>query len=146
MVDNILSGEGFKTEGAVLTNKRLYYSHKKGIINVYTQDEKVDVKDITGSKVTNFNPLGILILSILALTVGGIFSILLEAPELMAASILPFLFLFLFLIYLFARKSHLRIEYAGGSIYFSVKKYKKENIRLFQKCIYIVKDNIDANK
>ena len=54
--------------------------------------------------------------------------------------------LVLYIAYHLAKKSHLKIEYAGGTIYFSVKKYGKENIRKFQKSIYIVKDSIEADQ
>ena len=122
----------------------MYYNHKTGIINIRTQEEKVDIKDITGTKIANFNPIGIFILSILSLVIGVIAALSEEDFE----AFLPFLpiFLVLFLVYMFVRKSHLRIEYAGGAIYFSVKKYGKANIRNFQKCIYAVKDHIEANK
>ncbi len=142
--DNVLSGEGFKTEGAVITNKRLYYNHRQGVINIRTQEEKIDIKDITGSKIANFNPLGLLILSILILLIG-IIAALVEEDEEIFFAMLPAALVF-FVAYICAKKSHLRIEYAGGAISFSVKKYGKENIRKFQKCIYAVKDSIEANK
>ena len=125
----------------MLTNKRLYYNHKTGILNIRAQEEKVNVKDITGSKITDFNPLGILILSILLLVLGIIF--ILDDTDYWF--FLP-VALVLALVYYFAKKSYLKIEYAGGSIFFSVKKYGKENIQRFQKCIYAVKDHIDANE
>lgn len=142
--ENIISGEGFKSEGAVLTNKRLYYNHKRGILNVRRQEEKIDVKDITGTKIATFNPVGLLILPILLIIVAVLGTISTEEPSLFMPLILPAFVLFL--IYLFAKKSHLKIEYAGGAIYFSVKKYGKENIRRFQKAIHAVKDYIEENK
>ncbi|MBE6709047.1 MAG: zinc ribbon domain-containing protein [Ruminococcaceae bacterium] len=138
IVNNILSGEGIKTEDAVLTNKRLYYNHKTGIINIHTQEEKVNIKDITGSKIATFNPVGLLILSILLFLVGfiGLFA----KEEEVAVAFIPATLLLI--VYFIVKKSHLKIEYAGGSIYFSVKKYGQKNIRNFQKCIYAVKDHL----
>ncbi len=144
IVDNILSGEGFKSEGATLTNERLYYNHKTGVINVREQDEKIDVKDITGTKISTYNPLGILIFGILELLIGIVAALAEEEGEILFAFFPGFVVFSL--VYLFARKSHLKIEYAGGSIYFSVKKYGKENIRKFQKAIHAVKDYIGKNK
>ncbi|MBR2876131.1 MAG: zinc ribbon domain-containing protein [Clostridia bacterium] len=141
---NILSGEGVKSEDAVLTNKRLYYTSKKGILNINAQEEKVNVKDITGTKIANNNPLGLLVISALALIIGLIMAITNNEIEMFFFIFLPVTLVLLF-VYLFLKKSKLRIEYAGGSISFSVKKYKKENIQFFQKSIYLVKDGIDAN-
>lgn len=143
-VDNILSGEGFKSEGAVLTNKRLYYNHRKGIINTHTQEEKIDVKDITGTKIATYNPGGLLVLSILFLAVGVLLTIVTRSPSFWIAHLV--FSLFFLLIYLFLKKAYLRIEYAGGVISFSVKKYGIESIRKFQKSIHAVKDYIEENK
>ena len=142
VVSNLISGEGFKTEGAVLTNKRLYYTHKTGIVNIHTQEEKVNVKDITGTKIANFNPVGLLIMQILAMVAGIALAIIAEEEEMLVA-LLPAALLFL-IVYFVAKKSHLRIEYAGGAIYFSVRKYGKESVQKFQKCIYAVKDHLEA--
>lgn len=143
MALNLISGEGLKTEDAILTNKRLYYNHQTGVFNISTQEEKVNVKDITGSKIASFNPIGILIMSILFFVVG-IISILSRIFGFVQI-FLPIAFV-LFLLYFITKKSHLKIEYAGGAIYFSVKKYGKENIRMFQKSIYAIKDYIDSNQ
>lgn len=142
VVDNIITGEGFKTEDAVLTNKRMYYKHKTGIINIHSQVEVVDVKDITGTKILNRNPFGALIFSILMLIAGVIVFIDANRIEILVSAALAAVVLLV--IYLIARRSHLRIEYAGGAIYFSVKRYRKSNILNFQKSIYAVKDHIDS--
>ena len=140
-VTNLISGEGFKTEGAILTNKRLYYNHKSGIVNVRTQEEIVDVKDITGTKIANVNPWGILVLAALALLLG-----ILDNDAFIFFIIMIALALVLLISFFVIRKSHLKVEYAGGSIYFSVKKYGKENVAKFQKFIHVAKDNIESNK
>ena len=141
---NLISGEGFRKEDAILTNRRLYYNHKDGIINVRECEEKVNVKDITGTKIASINPLGFLILSIIALILAlivaagsGVFGTFF--------AILPTAVMF-FVLYLILKKKFLRIEYAGGAINFSVKKYGMQNIRLFQKSIHSVKDYIEDTK
>lgn len=142
-VTNLIAGEGFKSEGAVLTNKRLYYNHKSGIINVRTQEEIVDVKDITGTKIANFNPLLFLILAGLSVIVGIIGAIAGEEAVMILAGLA--VALVLVAVYFITKKSHLRVEYAGGAIYFSVKKYGKENVLKFQKQIHIAKAELEAN-
>lgn len=139
-VTNLVSGEGFKVEGAVLTNKRMYYNHKTGIINVHTQEEIVDLKDITGTKIANFNPVGIIILAIFLILAGVV--LFLDTGNI--EMIIPFIGLGIIMaaIYFITKKSHLRVEYAGGSIYFSVKKYGKENVLKFQKLIHAAKENV----
>ena len=62
-VDNLITGEGFKNEDAMITNKRLYYKHTKGLIDRYQVEEIVNLEDITGVKILNANPLFLLILA-----------------------------------------------------------------------------------
>ena len=45
-LQNIISGEGVKNETALITDKRLYYSNKTGIVNIVSHEEKVDLEDI----------------------------------------------------------------------------------------------------
>ena len=140
---NLISGEGFRKEDAILTNRRLYYNHKDGIINVRECEEKVNVKDITGTKIASFSPYGFLVISIILFIV----SIILSALGAFAAFLylLPTVLIFLILFFVL-KKKFLRIEYAGGAINFSVKKYGMQNIRLFQKSIHSVKDYIEDTK
>lgn len=141
-VSNFLSGKGLSSDGAVLTNQRLYYNHKSGIINIRTQEEIVDVKDITGTKIANFNPLGILIFAAVAL-IGCIIGAIADGEGVLflagviAAAVLVG-------VYFILKKSHLRVEYAGGFVYFSVKKYGKEQVLKFQKQIHIAKAELEA--
>lgn len=139
---NLISGEGFKKEDAILTNRRLYYNHKDGIINVRRCEEKVNVKDITGTKITSFSPFGFLITSIISLLLSLLTSF--ELPDLMYYAI-PLAIVF-FILFFSLKKKFLRIEYAGGSINFSVKKYGMQNIQAFQKSIHSVKDYIEDTK
>lgn len=137
---NLISGEGFRKEDAILSNKRLYYKHKEGILNVKKCEEKVDIKDITGTKITSFSPYGILILAIIA-TIVGIF-IAVEEDEEIAFMIFAFAIAAFITFFSLCRK-FLKIEYAGGCIRFSVKKYGIHNIQSFQNCIHKAKDVIN---
>lgn len=144
-VVSTLSGKNLETENVVLTNKRLYYNYTvSSILSRCSQNEIVNVEDITGSKIANTNPVVALIIAVLALVVGIFMAIANEDVEMLCIICLPVAVIFS-LIYLFLRRAHLKIEYAGGSISFLVKKYKKEKVKAFQKSIYIVKDSIDAN-
>lgn len=138
---NIISGEGFRREDAVLTNKRLYYKHKDGIVNITECEEIVDVKDVTGTKITSFDPYGMLIFAALLFIAGIIVdSNAHSGPWLFIGIILSVVTIFLFV---FLKKKYLRIEYAGGAIHFSVKKYGIQNIQAFQRSIYAVKDSYE---
>ena len=144
-VVSTLSGKNLETEDVVLTNKRLYYNYTvSSILTRRTQNEVVNVEDITGAKIANTNPIGALIIAALALVVGLFMAIANEDVEMLCIFCLPIAVIFT-LLYLFLRRAHLKIEYAGGSISFLVKKYKNEKVKAFQKSIYIVKDSIDAN-
>ena len=140
---NLISGEGFRKEDAILTNRRLYYNHKDGIINVRECEEKVNVKDITGTKIASFSAYGFLVISIIIF----LLSIILSAVGAFAAFLylLPAALIF-FILFFVLKKKFLRIEYAGGAINFSVKKYGMQNIQLFQKSIHSVKDYIEDTK
>lgn len=137
VVSNIVSGEGFMNEDAVITNKRLYYNHSEGILNRSVCEEKIDIDDITGTKIQAVTPIGTLILSIIMYVIAIIVMCFGEPSGMLAFLIFGTVLLAIFFIRL---KKHLLVEYAGGKIAFSVKKYGMNNIRHFQKCIHAIKD------
>jgi hypothetical protein len=133
---NLVAGEGWKSEDSVITNKRLYYYGDQGVISKVKQEEIVNIEDITGVSITYFRPWIFVILGAL-LAVAGL---------MLKETLLKLVFLFsgIFFVLLFAvlSKSFLKIEYAGGSIHFSVKKYGLNNVRIFQRCIFTQKDKL----
>lgn len=135
IVKNLISGEGFKNEDAILTDKRMYYNHTNGIINTIRVEEKIDVQDITGTKILDVKPRILIVLAFIAAIAG--FAIGDEAIGigLISAVVLA-------LIYMFSVKKHLRIEYAGGNINFSVRKYSLKNVQAFQCAIHSLKDSL----
>ena len=137
-MQNVVSGEGFIKEDAVLTNKRLYYSAKVGLISKSSREEIVEIKDITGTKIFNFKPYGLLCFAALLL----IASFILMDNEVLFWSLMPSSVFFIIAFFI-AKKSHLRIEYAGGCIHFSVKKYGLKKVREFQRQIYTEKERLD---
>lgn len=143
-VDNILSGEGFHHEDAVLTDKRLYYNHFSGIINITKMEEKVDVKDITGTKILSINHIGLLILAAIIFFTGVLLTNIFGSfAFIIVFSLLSINFI---IIYFITLKKHLRIEYAGGYILFSVRRYGMANIQAFQKSIHLAKDKLEEKR
>ena len=133
---NLVAGEGWKSEDSVITDKRLYYYGNEGVLSKLKQEEIVNLEDITGVSITYFRPW-------LLVIVGALFAVgCLAMPEFMI-KILFLIFAALCLLSFAALcKSFLKIEYAGGSIHFSVKKYGLDNVRVFQRCIFTQKDKL----
>ncbi len=134
LVANIMSGEGLRHENAILTNRRIYYNHSTGWINVEREEEKVDVADVTGTKILDHNPRGWLLLAVLAIVVA----MMIGCDIIMAIgmALVPVI------IYFLSVRKHFRIEYSGGFIYFSIRNYNMRTVREFQKAIYMVKDQM----
>lgn len=141
-IDNIISGEGLKREDAVITDRRLYYNHSTGILTKTVKEEKVNIEDITGTKILSIRPIFLLILAGLQV-LSGIF-VMGNSEE---AGISLFVCALVFaIVYIFALKKYLRIEYAGGHIDFSLRKYNMDNIRYFQKALHYMKDQYNSKK
>ena len=138
---NVISGEGFVKEDAVLTDKRLYYSASSGIINKNLHEEIVNIEDITGTKIADYKPYACFIFAFIFFFAGVVLASTRAVPSGVTAS--SFISAFSFVVAFFiAKKSYLRIEYAGGYIGFSVKKYGMQNVREFQRQIYIAKEDM----
>lgn len=71
---NLISGEGWKKEDAIITNKRLYYNGKiiklVGGLSVYRGEAIADLDDITGTKIVEEKPVWRIALAILSLIFG----------------------------------------------------------------------------
>lgn len=135
---NILSNEGFMNEKAVLTNRRLYYNCTDGLISTIHMEKKVDIKDITATKIEDNHPRIVLILALVMFIIGAMLSV--EIAE--AGS--PFIgtAIVLVIVYFIRVKKCMRVDYAGGFVYFSVKNYNMENVKEFQRCIHAIKDTM----
>ncbi len=143
MAVHLLAGEGLFGEKAIVSNKRVYYrnlrlnlSTKAAANNSNSGDFVVDIKDVTGTRITQNNPWGFLILAAIAL-IGAFITSIFEL-------ILPAL---LFVVmYLLLKKTKLEVQYAGGVIPFDLRGYSMKNVRAFRNAIYTVKDSLDAEK
>ncbi len=145
MVQNILSGDGLAREDAVLTNERLYYCIKSGVLDVHYQEDIIDLEDITACKITDLKPYGLLVGAVLLMLASYFWSnsSLNENPGqgiFLAGLVLGVCMIAGFFI---LKKSFLEIQYAGGRIRFSVKKYKMKDVREFQRRIYLNKDRLE---
>lgn len=137
---NVISGEGFVKEDAVLTDKRLYYSASSGIINKNLREEIVNIEDITGAKIADYKPYSLFVFAFIFFFIGIVlFSTVRNTAWGLSSIVSAVVFIVLFFI---MKKSFLRIEYAGGYIGFSVKKYGMQNVREFQRQIYIAKEDM----
>ncbi len=140
---NIISGEGFIKEDAFVTNKRVYYNSRHGIINVTKIRNVIDIPEVTGTKLMDVSHWGIIIAAIILAIVGIIISVSASA----AGGAMFFAYaVILFAVFFITKKKHLRIEYAGGYISFSVRKYSMKNVQDFQKAIYAEKDKLRGTK
>lgn len=135
---NLISGEGLLKEDAYVTNKRVYYNSTHGFLSKTNVRNVVDIPEVTGTKLVDIKYYGFIVLAAIFLITGIILLSSIDIPEIgapfMSASVV---FLCLFFT---TMKKHLRIEYAGGFIYFSVRKYTLERVHAFQKAIYQEKD------
>lgn len=135
------SGEGLKKEQAVLSDKRLYYNHRKGIVDTTATRECVNVADITGTKITDNKQISLLIFAGLLFVIGLIIS---ATSSGFGGGVwfgyLAGIAIVLVIVFFVTWNKYLDIEYPGGRIRLKVKKYGMKNIIAFQKSIYRVKD------
>ncbi len=144
MAINLLTGEGLKGEKAIVSNKRVYYQNLKvglsmkeaAANNTNSGEYVVDIKDVTGTRITQNNPWWLFILA--AITLIGAFA-------LDAIYLIVFTLLFVAM-YFLTRRTLLEVQYAGGAIRFDLKGYSMKNVRAFRNAIYTIKDSIDAGK
>lgn len=141
---NVIGGEGWHKEDAVLTNKRLYYNDKMGVVNVTVNEDIVDVSDITCAQIMDMKPWGFIIVAILVV-IAGIIGGAMAGGGAAAGIIVVALIVAIFNVAIFyaLKKAFFEIDFAGGKIRFSVKQYSMEQIRSFQRSIYAAKDKLD---
>lgn len=87
-------------------------------------------------------PLGLLVLGILGLFIGLLLLAVGIRSDKPLGGIIMGAGLVLAAGYFAAKKSVLRIEYAGGKIEFSVKKYGLDNVRAFQRKLHENKEKL----
>ena len=143
-LQNIVSGEGYQDEDAVVTQKRLYYRRKKGILNITHEEDVIDLNDITATKIIARNPYSLLVIAgvlFLFALIGFAGYSRMGNGSISAAFLVGTLVYVLYFVVLFfvLKKKYLLVEYAGGRIFFTVKKYRMENVRSFQQAIYKMK-------
>lgn len=136
---NIIAGEGLLREDAIITNRRLYYNYNRGIITKVKKECIIDIDDITGTEITDIQPRGCIVLAVLSFILLLIFALMDGEGSFIGAGLgLAAFFTFLYFI---CKQAFLVVQYAGGSIRFSVKFYGLNNVRAFQRRIYFEKDH-----
>ena len=140
---HLVSGRGWVSDDAIITNKRLYYSCNVGFFDRTKDEEIVNLEDITGTKIINRSPIWLIILAVICLIAGIVIGASEEEAFIyigIAAAVV------LSVIYFFRKDAILSLEYAGGFIDFRVKYYGMDKIRTFQRCIYAAKEIQEKEK
>jgi len=136
---NVVSGEGWKSEASVITDRRLYYYDSQGVVSKIKQEEIIDLEDITGVSITSFRPWLFVIMGVLCIIACFALRQMVVRLCFLGCGVL------LLLLFAILSKSFLKIEYDGGSIRFSVKRYGLNNVRVFQYSIFVQKDKVKRN-
>lgn len=137
VVRNLMTGDGVMSESIFVTNRRLYYNHNSGIFTKDRVSERVDIKDITGTKVRAFSPNLLLVLAVIAI-IGTMFF----GGQVVIIIGIPAAVVFL-IIWAASRKQELLIQYAGGHIAMNVQGYSRKQVMKFQSIIYALKDQVE---
>ena len=135
-LNNVLSGEGILKENAVVTNKRLYYDNRRGLLWRVEERDRINIEDITAVKIAKATSLYFLAVGI-AVALALFF-----LKEKYYQVLAPLAVILGVILDIILSKNYLSIEYAGGHIRFSVKQYKMEHIVRFQEAIFRVKDHV----
>ena len=97
--------------------------------------DKINVEDVTGIKIARATSYAWTVLGFIAAVV----SIIIGMAWIGALS-----FVVGIIVDLIITKNYLSIEYAGGHVRFSVKKYSMENVSAFQEAVFRVKDSLSG--
>ena len=137
VVRNLMTGDGVMSESIFVTNRRLYYNYNSGIFTKNRASDRVDIKDITGTKVNDFSPNLLLVLAVIAIIgamfLGGLGVIIIGIG---VAAVF-------FIIWAASRKQELLIQYAGGHIAMNVQGYSRKQVMKFQSIIHALKDQVE---
>ena len=137
VVRNLMTGDGVMSESIFVTNRRLYYNYNSGIFTKDRVSERVDIKDITGTKVRAFSPNLLLVLAVIAI-IGTMFF----GGQVVIIIGIPAAVVFL-IIWAASRKQELLIQYAGGHIAMNVQGYSRKQVMKFQSIIHALKDQVE---
>lgn len=137
VVRNLMTGDGVMSESIFVTNRRLYYNYNSGIFTKDRVSERVDIKDITGTKVRAFSPNLLLVIAAIAI-IGTMFF----GGQVVIIIGIPAAVVFL-IIWAASRKQELLIQYAGGHIAMNVQGYSRKQVLKFQSIIHALKDQVE---
>lgn len=138
-------GYGF----AVLTDRRVYFKgnclYKQGRRYVKRDEDRIlDIEDVTGSGFETNNPISYLIIATILTPLTLLTFILSPMAGTPTAALLGFIPLALcivfYVLYFIKRRNLFKIDYAGGSIAFSLGFISKEEAASFSKALRQTKD------
>lgn len=147
---NFLSGSGFESGFAAISNKRVYFRGKcyyleNGKVKRNFEERVVDLKDVTGTGYTRVDPLYLVAFSFISLLVTILSLIQTESMQTWRVFLLIIAlasYFFFLLRYFLNRRDYFEIAFAGGRIAFDINLYAKSEIDDFQKQLRIAKDNV----
>ena len=146
VIANIITGEGLKTEGILITQKRLYYNFNVGILSKRKQNDVIELKDISATKLKDVCNWWYLIFCIVFVVAFiGILASGKNSLSVSAISAIPVFAAAVVMLILFFNSIHksFRVEYAGGHISFDLRGYTMENMLAFQKAVHYYKCKLD---
>lgn len=144
---NVLLGTDTKKGVATLTQKRIYYKGKSFAagetlksISSFTEEIIVPLEDISLTKFIHRRSTGFLIWGIIFL-VCSLYCLLCPVPIIVAAIVLGLLGSVCLIKYFTSRKTYFQIGFPGGRFMFDMVYYPIEDVRDFQRQIYLAKDH-----
>ena len=142
--DDTMLSDAIQKSSAVLTNKRLYLNKKcirfSGLIPTFSWIESVvNLEDITGTKVTLYNPVGYPILAFLTMIVFFFIYIEMGNPIWFLLGLLGAVIFSVF--YFVFRRTCFKVDYIGGFMCFDLKHTALWDALEFSKIIHNMKDD-----
>ncbi|WP_080832420.1 SHOCT domain-containing protein [Cohnella massiliensis] len=146
---NFLSGSGLERGFSILSSKRVYFKgqcfyRENSKLKRSFEERIVDLKDITGTGYTRFDPLYLFITAVV-LFIAAAISLMIKSEEYNSWRVTFFIITSLvslvsLISYLLKRRDLFEISFAGGKMAFDVNLYDKSEIDEFQKQLRRAKD------
>ena len=146
VIANMITGEGVKTEGIMITQRRLYYNFDVGVLKKRKENDVIELKDISATKLKSECNWWFVVLSFLnlfAVVISFFATNQKRGANYQLIVLFAFFTLFFLVMYFFSIHKSFRVEYAGGCISFNLRGYSLNNMLDFQKAIHFYKCKLD---